>query len=121
MNQAARSFNRENNMSNSSREWPSGVVAFSVPADLVDLDLEVLDDLARHLDLAAEDLSEVDPLVAGYALVVGELDALLDVLDLGVPGDQVGRLGLLYGLVAEELAVLLLGSAEGYGHQAEQD
>ena len=90
-----------------------------VPADLVDLALEVVDDLSWHV--IAEDLEEVDPLVAGDRLVGGELDALLHVLDLRVLGDQVGLLGLLDSLAAEQLAVLLLGEGRGHGQQTEQD
>lgn len=45
-------------------------------ADLVDLTLEVVDHLGGHL--VAEDLEEVDALVAGDRLVRRQLDALLD-------------------------------------------
>lgn len=47
-----------------------------VLADLVDLALQIVHHLGRHL--IAEDLEQIDALVAGNRLVGGQLDALLD-------------------------------------------
>lgn len=81
-------------------------------ADLVDLCLEVVDDFRG--DVVAEDLEQVDPLVAWDALVGGQLDALLDLLDGGALGDEVGVLGLPDGLVGEE-GPFLVGPLLGPG------
>lgn len=66
-------------------------------ADLVHLRLQVLDDLLRHL--VAQNLKQINPLVAGNRLVRSQFNALLHVLDLGVPRDQVCVLGLSDRLV----------------------
>lgn len=76
-------------------------------ADLVDLGLEVIDDLWR--DVVSEDLEEVDPLVTRDALVGGEFDPFLHLLDGGALGYEVGVLRLPDGLIGEEGP--LLGAA----------
>lgn len=46
--------------------------------DLVDLSLQVVDDLGRHL--VTQDLEQVDPLVHGDGLVRRQLDTFLDLV-----------------------------------------
>lgn len=75
-------------------------------SDLVDLRLQILDDLAGHL--VSQDLVQVDALVSGNRLVRSQLNALLDVLDLGIPWDQIRVLCLANSLVCE-LGSLALG------------
>lgn len=75
-------------------------------SNLVDLGLQILDDFTGHL--VAEDLEQIDALVAGNRLVGAQLNALLHILDLGVFGDQVRVLGLADGLICE-LCSLALG------------
>jgi len=75
----------------------------SLPADLVDLRLQVADHLRRHV--VAQDLEQVDGLRAGNGLVRGQLHALLDLLDLRVLRYQVRALGLSDGLVREYRAL----------------
>ena len=71
---------------------------------MVDLGLKVVDYLWR--DVVSQDLEEIDPLVAGDTLIGGQFDPLLDLLDGGTLGDEVGVLGLSDGLVGEESAFL---------------
>jgi len=87
-------------------------------ADLVDLRLQVGDDLGG--DVVTQDLGQVDALVGADVLVSRQLDALLDLLDGGVLGDEVRVLRLSDCLVGE-VAALLLGHGVGGNGQGGED
>lgn len=89
-----------------------------VVSNLVDLGLQVRDDLPR--DLVAEQLEQVDALIAGDGLDGRHLDALLDALDGGIARDQLLRLGLSDGLVREGGTVPFLGGGHGHRNEGEQ-
>lgn len=77
----------------------------SVSTDLIDLTLKVVHHLGWHV--FAQNLEEIDPLVAGDRFVSGQFDALLNLLYSRVLRDQIGVLSLPYRLVTEDLPVLL--------------
>lgn len=70
---------------------------FSVASDLIDLRLKIVNHLGGHR--IAQDVEEIDALIAGYLLVGAQLDALLHVLYLRILRYQQRLLRLPYGLV----------------------
>lgn len=83
-------------------------------ANLVDLGLEVVDYL--WWDVVAKDVNEVDALVPRDGFVGGDLNALLDFLDLGPLRNEMCALHLSDSLVRQERALFaVLGSRCGSG------
>lgn len=89
-----------------------------VVSDLVNLRLQIGDDLPW--DLVAEQLEQIDALVAGDGLDGGHLDALLHALDGGIAGDQLLRLGLSDRFVRQGSSVPFLGGGQGHGDDGKQ-
>lgn len=72
---------------------------------LIDLGLKIVHHFGWHM--FAQDLEEIDSLIAGDRLVSGQFDAFLYLLYSRILRDEIGILSLSYRLIAEDLPVFL--------------